>query len=60
MFSTEDKIKALQREIAMRRAVYGARVGQGRMKQAEADREIAVMAAILKDYETGGAPAFAE
>ena len=60
MFSTEDKIKALKREIAMRRAVYGAQVGQGRMKQAEADREIAVMAAILKDSETGGAPAFAE
>lgn len=60
MFSTEDKIKALKREVAMRQAVYRRQVGRGQMSQAEADREVAVMAAILKDYETGGVPAFAE
>lgn len=59
-FTTDDKIKALKREVAMRRAVYAGRVAQGRMKQADADREIAVMAAILADYEVGGVPAFAQ
>lgn len=54
MFSTDDKIKALKREIAMRRAVYAGKVTLGRMTQAQADREIAVMVAILNDYETGG------
>lgn len=54
MFSTDDKIKVLRREIAMRRAVYAGKVTLGRMTLEQADREIAVMVAILNDYEAGG------
>lgn len=35
------------REIAMRRRVYPKFVGSGRMKQPDADREIALMEAIV-------------
>ena len=47
----ETKITALRRELQMRGRVYPHRVAEGRMTQAEADREIAVMRAILADYE---------
>ena len=46
-----DKIKCLKREIGFRKRVYKGRVDDGRMTQAESDREIAVMTAILHDYE---------
>ena len=45
------KISALKRELHMRGRVYPHRVAEGRMTQADADREIAVMQAILADYE---------
>lgn len=45
------KIAALRREIHMRQHVYPSRIAAGKMSQAEADREIAVMQAILADYE---------
>ena len=45
------KIAALKRELHMRGRVYPHRVAEGRMTQADADREIAVMHAILADYE---------
>lgn len=50
--TTELKVKALKREIALRRAVYPARIRRGEMRQSEAGREIAVMEAILADYES--------
>jgi len=49
--SAEAKRACLRREIAMRRRVCPAWVKAGRMTQAKADREIAVMAAILRDCE---------
>ena len=49
--TTELKVRALKREIAMRKAVYPARVRRGDMRPSEAEREIAVMEAILADYE---------
>jgi trimethylamine:corrinoid methyltransferase-like protein len=51
MITTEDKRRCLKREIAMRRAAYPDWVARGKMTRAQADREIAVMEAILKDYE---------
>lgn len=44
------KHACIQREIGQRNWVYPRRVADGRMTQAEADREIAVMQAILADY----------
>ncbi len=37
----------VEREIAMRRQVYPRQVGQGKMKQATADLQIAAMEAVL-------------
>ena len=49
-FTTADKRAALQRELKMRRRVYPKWVRDCRMTAADADREIAVMEAILADY----------
>jgi hypothetical protein len=49
--STADKIKCLQRELALRRNVYPLRVLAGKMNQLAADYEIEVMEAILDDYK---------
>lgn len=46
----EDKRRCLQRELALRRRVYPGWVERGRITRAQADREIAVMEAILADY----------
>ena len=46
-----EKIACLKRELALRRNVYRQRVARGAMKQEDADRELAVMTAILSDYE---------
>lgn len=48
--STAEKRKAIERELGFRRRVYPKSVADGKMKQAEADHQIAVMEAILKDY----------
>jgi hypothetical protein len=50
-YPPEIKIRALRREIAMRRSIYPSRVLHGAMTQTEAEFEIDVMQAILKDYE---------
>ena len=42
-----DQIKAVEREIVMRRRVYPRWVSGGRMSQAKADAEIAAMEAVL-------------
>jgi hypothetical protein len=49
-FPVEDKLKCIQRELVLRKNVYKTRVGLGKMKQAQADREIAIMEAIYADY----------
>lgn len=46
-----DKITCLKREISMRRRVYPRWIESGKMKQETADREIALMEAILADFE---------
>jgi len=45
-----EKARCIRRELALRRAVYPSMVAKKRMAQVEADREIAVMEAILEDY----------
>ena len=47
---TAAKVKALQRELALRRALYPKQVAAGTMKQIEADYQIEVLEAILADY----------
>ena len=49
-----DKRACLEREIRMRRRVYPRFVQSGKLTQAEADREIDVMEAILADYRDQG------
>jgi hypothetical protein len=49
--SDDDKIKALKREIALRKRVYPRRVQTHQMSQAAADWEVEVMQSILDDYE---------
>lgn len=46
-----DKEQCARRELDFRKRVYARRVAEGKMKQADADHEIEVMAAILSDYE---------
>jgi hypothetical protein len=45
-----DKLKCVEREIAMRKSVYPKLVENRRISQANADREIAVMEAIAAEY----------
>lgn len=48
-----EKVAHLRREIEMRKVVYPRRVAARAMTQDKADRGIAVMEAILADYEQG-------
>jgi hypothetical protein len=50
-----DKRKCLKREIGFRERVFPRRVADRKMDQSDADRELAIMRAIQKDYE-GEAP----
>ena len=49
----DQKIACLKREIALRRNVYRRRIAGKLMSQEDADHEMAVMVAILADYEGG-------
>jgi hypothetical protein len=49
-FSREEKLREIAREIAMRRRVYSRRIIEHRMSRTEADRSIAIMLAIARDY----------
>lgn len=49
-FTDKDKHDAAVREVKQRKRVYPRLVGDGRMSQAEADRQIAIMQAIADDY----------
>ena len=51
-FTAEEKQKCAERELRMRSRVYPRWVEQGRMSSANAEREIALMAAIHQDYCT--------
>ena len=48
-------IAEAQRELDMRRQYYWARVRAGKMRQADADKRIALMAAIVKRLTVTGA-----
>lgn len=50
-FSTEDKLKCLRREIALRKSAYPKWIGSGRMTEEVAEREIAAMESILLDVQ---------
>jgi hypothetical protein len=45
-----DKLACAQRELEMRQRVYPRQVASGKLTQTKADREIAVMRAIVQDY----------
>lgn len=47
----EDQIVCVRREIGMRKRVYPRWVENGKMKMDQADREIAVMEAVLTTLE---------
>jgi len=47
-FSLDAQIKAVEREIGMRERVYPRQVKAGKMRQAEADFQIAIMRAVLE------------
>jgi hypothetical protein len=49
-FTDEEKRQAAEREVAMRKNVYPARVRAGKMKQDAADYQIAIMQEIARDY----------
>ena len=51
MFTLDQKIACLEREIAMRKSVYWRKVSRGQMTREEAEHEVAVMRAILDDYK---------
>jgi hypothetical protein len=55
VFTAAEKLACARREIAMRRRVYPGWIAGGRMTQAEADRQIAIMVAIAADYERAAA-----
>jgi hypothetical protein len=44
-FSDGEKLKALERDLALRKSVYARRVQEGKMSVGKADREIAIMQA---------------
>jgi hypothetical protein len=46
-FTADEKLQCAKREVSMRQRVYAFRVTQGKMQQSAADREIALMAAIV-------------
>jgi hypothetical protein len=45
-----DKLKCVEREVAMRKGVYPKWIAAGKLTRAKADREIAVMEAIAAEY----------
>ena len=46
--------KRWRSEVALRARVYPGFVARGKMKEAVADRELAIMRAIARDYESAG------
>ena len=49
-FTHAEKRACLERELKMRRRVYPRWVAAGKMREEDADREIACLRAILVDY----------
>jgi hypothetical protein len=49
--SVEDKIKCLEREMALRELLYPKWIKEGSISEKKAGRELLVMRAILNDYK---------
>ncbi len=49
-YTTDQKIQALRREIALRKNVYKRRIAEGKMTEEQAQNEIAIMEEILEEY----------
>ena len=49
-YTDADKLKEIEREIAMRRKVYPNWVAQNRLSYTAAERQHAIMQAIAEDY----------
>lgn len=54
--SIEDEIQELEREVSLRKRVYPRWVFQGRISQAKADRQIAVMQSIINRLKATPSP----
>jgi len=54
-FTNRQKMQCAQREAGFRRFVYAKRVADGKMKQAKADEEIALMDEIAAEYGSAAA-----
>lgn len=50
MFTAQQKLDAVERELGFRRRVYERRVADKKMSQQKADHEIAIFEAIAADY----------
>lgn len=50
IFTNQQKRDAALREVKYRKRVYASLVSDGRMTQAKADEQIAIMQAIADDY----------
>ena len=50
MYTNEEKVACLKRELTMRHRVYPGLVARGKMTDVEAQREIALMQEIMQDY----------
>lgn len=51
MWTNDEKAKEARREIKYREFVYSRRVGEGKMKQQQAEILISIMTEIAEDYE---------
>jgi hypothetical protein len=49
--TVQDKLECVVRELRYRRRVYPRLIANGKMSQAEADREIAIMEILVEDYD---------
>jgi hypothetical protein len=49
--TTAEKLKELKRERAMRHRVYPRLIGNGKMTQADADKAVKIIDAVIEDYE---------
>ena len=49
-YSVEDKLAAIERELAYRRRVYPRLVAEKKLSQFQADRQIAIFVEIVADY----------
>jgi hypothetical protein len=50
VFTDQEKLACVEREIALRRSVYALQLRKGLMSAAQCEREIALMESIAADY----------